>query len=217
MTQIAGLTKFDESREKVRKEIREGFFDADRNFIMDETDFRKWIADRAVDELKLVVQLSGILNECAHVLPPDLVPTLARQMADESKHYTILGGLVPESLRPYLEERIAAVPTDLAEDDHWQQMLTAAKDGNPYSALIDINIVHEGYSAAAIEELTDVPFEDVREAYREIGADEERHYESGQDLLLWLTGVGGDKGAAEVIEKAHERADGGTSMAWGWP
>ncbi len=218
ISDVASMSKFDESREQVRKEIFEGFFDEHSNFVLEEQEFRRWLADRAVDELKLVVQLSSILSASAHLLPSELIPILTRQMADESRHYTILGALVPRELQDYMSERVEALPESLARDEHWQLMLKAAREGNPYSAILDINIVHEGYSAAAIEALSNVPLEDVRAAYREIGADEERHYQSGQDLLTLLTDIGGAEAAqVQVLDNAHERAGQGTSMFWSWP
>jgi hypothetical protein len=215
------LEKFNASKDAVRWEIRQGFFNEDGSFAVSESQLRAWLADRAVDELKVVAQLAHIVAGSAHVIPAPILGQLAAQMADETRHYEILRALVPAGQRGALDAKVAGLADRLAADPHWSRLQAAASAGNPYAALLDINIVHEGYSAAAIEELAAVPFEDVRAAYAEIGADEERHHETGRDLLAWLldasqgAAFGGD--AQEVLADAHERAAVGGSMDWSWP
>ncbi|HTJ72654.1 MAG TPA: hypothetical protein VL551_34265 [Actinospica sp.] len=214
------LEQFDASKEAVRREIRQGFFDADGGLALSEPELRAWLADRAVDELKVVAQLAHIVADCAHLIPAPILGQLAAQMADEAHHYEILRALVPADQRGTLDAKVAGLADTLAADSHWSRLQAAAAAGNPYAALLDINIVHEGYSAAAIEELAGVPFEDVRAAYAQIGADEERHHETGRDLLAWLLDAsqGATFGVEEhdVLDEAHERAVGG-AMNWSWP
>lgn len=218
------LERFDASKEKVRKEIREGFFGADGKLRIDEAELRAWLADRAVDELKVVVQLSHVLSKGAHLLPPHMLVTVTEQVADEARHYEILRSLVTDDLREDIDVKVADLPNALAANEHWMSLQEAVELGNPFAALLDINIVHEGYSAAAIEELKDIPFDDIRTAYAEIGADEDKHHESGRDLLLWLTQEAESHStrvhadvAAQVVGNAHERAVEGGAMSWSWP
>lgn len=216
----AVLEKFDASKDAVRREIRQGFFDADGGFSVSEAELRAWLADRAVDELKVVAQLAHVVAASAHVIPAPILGQLAAQMADEARHFEILRALVPADQREILDTKVAKLADGLAADPHWMRLQAAAAAGNPYAALLDINIVHEGYSAAAIEELAAVPFEDVRAAYAEIGADEARHHETGRDLLVWLLdasqgAVFGDE-ANSVLADAHARAAAG-AMDWSWP
>lgn len=209
-----------------------------------EAELRDWIADRAVDELKVVFQLSAVIANSAHIIPAHILVQVAEQMSDEARHFDILRMLVPENLHEAIDAKVQELPAALASDPHWASLMSAVMQGNPYAALLDINIVHEGYSAAAIEELKEIPFDDIREAYAGIGADEEKHHETGRELLLWLTGASqnaptgaqmftdaadraGDGGALRwswpaastttVIDGAHERADGGGAMKWSWP
>jgi hypothetical protein len=164
------LEKFDASKEKVRKEIREGFFHADGSLRISEAELRAWIADRAVDELKVVLQLSRVLSESAHLIPAGMLVRVAEQMSDEARHFDILRSLVPHELQGDVDAKAADLPRVLAADAHWTALKAAVGQGNPYAALLDINIVHEGYSAAAIEELKGIPFDDIRTAYAGIGA-----------------------------------------------
>lgn len=238
------LEKFDASKEKVRREIREGFFHSDGSLRINETELRAWIAERAVDELKVVLQLSFVLSNCAHIIPSHILVRVAEQMSDEARHFDILRSLVPQDLQRAVDDKTAALPSALAADAHWTTLKGAVELGNPYAALLDINIVHEGYSAAAIEELKDIPFEDIRTAYADIGADEVKHHASGRDVLRWL--IGASEGqltaadtttcadeqtvernamswssphqtAADIVQKAHERAAEGGAMSWSWP
>lgn len=216
------LEKFDASKDAVRREIRQGFFDANGAFILSEPELRAWLADRAVDELKVVAQLAHVVAVSAHVIPAPILGQLAAQMADEAHHYEILRELVPADQRDVLAMKVAKLADVLDADAHWARLRAAAAAGNPYAALLDINIVHEGYSAAAIGELSSVPFEDVRAAYAEIGADEARHHETGRDLLVWLLDASqsaafGEGDAHDVLVDAHERAAAGGSMDWSWP
>lgn len=217
----AVLEKFDASKDAVRQEIRQGFFDTAGSFIVPEPALRAWLADRAVDELKVVAQLANIVAVSAHVIPAPILGQLAAQMADEAHHYEILRTLVPAEQLDVLDAKVARLPEILEADPHWVSLRAAAAAGNPYAALLDINIVHEGFSAAAIEELGAVPFEDVRAAYAEIGADEARHHETGRDLLVWLldasqsAAFGGD--VQGLLRDAHDRAASGGSMDWSWP
>lgn len=214
------LEKFDASKEKVRKEIREGFFGEDGELRISEAELRAWVADRAVDELKVVLQLSYVLASGAHLVPASILAKVTEQVADEARHFKILRALVTEEMQEAVDAKVAALPDTLAADEHWRELCEAVEQGNPFAALLDINIVHEGYSAAAIEELRTIPFEDIRKAYAEIGADEEKHHESGRDLLLWLTGAadeGSTDTATRVVANAHERATKGASMSWSWP
>jgi hypothetical protein len=212
------LEKFDASKEKVRKEIRESFFHSDGSLRISEAELRAWIADRAVDELKVVLQLSHVLSACAQVIPAHILVRVAEQMSDEARHFDILRSLVPQELQSDIDAKAAKLPEALATDAHWKALKAAVDRGNPYAALLDINIVHEGYSAAAIDELKDIPFDDIRVAYAGIGADEERHHESGRELLLWLIGASeGQEAAAGVIGAAHERAVEGSALSWQWP
>lgn len=55
------LEKFDASKEKVRKEIREGFFGEDGELRISEAELRAWVADRAVDELKVVLDRKSVV------------------------------------------------------------------------------------------------------------------------------------------------------------
>jgi hypothetical protein len=215
------LEKFDASKAAVRREIRQGFFDADGGFAVSEAELRAWLSDRAVDELKVVAQLAQIVAVSVHVLPSPILGQLAAQMSDEAHHYEILRALVPAGQHEALDAKVGKLTEALESDGHWSRLRDAAAAGNPYAALIDINIVHEGYSAAAIEELASVPFEDVRAAYAEIGADEARHHETGRDLLVWLldasqsTAFGSN--AHQQLADAHERAATGGAMDWSWP
>lgn len=212
------LEKFDASKEKVRREIREGFFHADGSLRISETDLRAWIADRAVDELKVVLQLSFVLSSSAHAIPARILVRVAEQMSDEARHFGILRSLVPQDLQSTVDAKAAALPGVLAADAHWTTLKESVEQGNPYAALLDINIIHEGYSAAAIEELKDIPFEDISTAYAGIGADEAKHHESGRDLLLWLIGASeGRQAAASTVADAHERAAEGSALSWQWP
>lgn len=218
------LEMFDASKKKVRKEIRQGFFGADGNLRISETALRAWIADRAVDELKVVLQLSYVLSKGAHLLPDHILSKVTEQVADEARHYEILRSLVTDDLHEVIDAKVADLPDTLAADEHWKALREAVGEGNPFAALLDINIVHEGYSAAAIEELKDIPFDDIRTAYAEIGADEDKHHKSGRDLLLWLTGAAESHesdGRADVVTQmvgnVHERAGEGGAMSWSWP
>lgn len=224
----AMLEKFDASKAAVQKEIREGFFHEDGTLRISETELRAWIADRAVDELKVVLQLSHVVSKCAQVIPAPILMRVTEQMADEARHFNILRSLVPEELHATIDAKVDELPRALAADRHWAALSAAVEQGNPYAALLDINIVHEGYSAAAIEELKEIPFEDIRTAYREIGADEDKHHESGRDLLLWLTEASEDEAPAvsvhvatdvadRVVVDAHERAVEGGALNWSWP
>lgn len=216
-TAETALEKFDESKAKVRREIRDGFFAEDGTLKVTDREVRQWIGDRAVDELKVVLQLSAILARSAHQIPSHILVKVTEQIADESRHFDALRRLVPEDLQPTIDDKVAALPGVLASDEHWMTLLAATDAGNPFSAMLDINIVHEGYSAAAIGELAQLPYDDIRSTYESIGADEEKHHESGRELLLWLTGAENDAASSDVIRHAHERADSGTSMAWSWP
>ena len=139
-------------------------------------------------------------------------------MSDESRHFDILRALVPDELHHVIDEKVAALPATLAADPHWAALLAAVDACNPFAALLDVNIVHEGYSAAAIEELVKLPFEDITLAYASIGADEEKHHESGRELLVWLAGASQlDVGAGLVVSDAHTRAADGAAMNWSWP
>jgi hypothetical protein len=211
------LGKFDESKAKVRREIRDGFFREDGTMRISDRELRQWIGERAVDELKVVLQLSTILVHAAHLIPSNILVRVSEQIADESRHFDALRKLVPDDLQSAVDEKVAELPAKLASDEHWVTLLAATDAGNPFSALLDINIVHEGYSAAAIEELVKLPYDDVRATYEAISADEERHHEAGRELLLWLTGAAHDTASSEVIASAHQRADGGASMGWSWP
>src|SRR5439155_8883702 len=129
-----------------------------------------------------------------------------------ARHFDILRGLVPPELHHTIDTKVAGLPASLAADAHWVALLDAVEQGNPYAALLDINIVHEGYSAAAIEELKEIPFADIREAYAGIGVDEEKHHESGRNLLLWLVGASQAEAAtSRVVAGAHQRAAGGAA------
>lgn len=212
------LEKFDTSKDKVRREIREGFFHPDGTLRVTESELRAWIGDRAVDELKLVLQLSAVIAKAGHLLPARILAQVTDQIADEARHFSILRGLVPVELQPQIDQKVGELPAVLAEEPGWQQLLAAVEAGNPFGALLDVNIVHEGYSAAAIEELAGVPFDDVRMAYAEIGADEERHHETGRELLVWLAGADEHVGtAAATLEQAQDRAGEGAAMSWSWP
>lgn len=214
------LAKFDASKEKVRKEIREGFFEADGELRISEAELRAWVADRAVDELKIVLQLSHVLSKGAHLLPAHILTRLTEQIADEARHHEILRSLMTEDLHEVIDAKVTGLPGALAADEHWKELRDAVDQGNPFAALIDINIVHDGYSAAAIEELKDIPFDDIRTAYAEIGVDEEKHHQSGRDLLLWLTGAVQSYQTditTKVVGNAHERAVDGGAMSWSWP
>jgi len=223
MTTLDGvLERFDASKEKVRREIREGFFNPDGTLAVTETELRTWIGDRAVDELRVVFELSAVLARSAHLIPPHILTQVTEQASDEARHYQILRDLVPDELQREIDAKVARLPEDLAADEHWSSLMTAVRQGNPFAALLDINIVHEGYSAAAIEELNGIPFADIREAYAGIGADEEKHHESGRELLEWLARAAEDHGPAaemtsSVVENAHERAVPGGAMSWSWP
>lgn len=212
------LEKFDASKARVRQEIREGFFDEDGTLSISEKDLRLWIADRAVDELKVVLQLAAIVVKGGHLIPPRILRQVTEQMSDEARHFDILSGLVPPEFGATVEAKVAALPGALAADPDWAGLLTAVESGNPFAALLDINIVHEGYSAAAIEELKEIPFDDIREAYTAIGVDEARHHESGRELLLWL-GNAAEVGDSDMpfVASAHERAVEGGAMSWSWP
>jgi hypothetical protein len=240
----AVLDRFDASKAKVRREIREGFFDEAGGLRISEADLRAWIADRAVDELRVVFQLSAILAESANLIPAHILVRLTEQLADESRHFDVLRRVAGEDMTATVDAKVAALPDALASDPHWTSLMAAVRDGNPYAALLDINIVHEGYSAAAIEELANIPYSDVRDAYASIGADEEKHHESGRELLSWLAGasqldsgllgIAADRAggsamswswpaatesdtAGDVIGRAHERAGNGNAMSWSWP
>lgn len=214
----AALERFDASKTQVRKEIREGFFDENGVLATSEKDLRLWIADRAVDELKVVQQLATVVAKSAHLLPPHILEQVTEQMSDEARHFDILRALVPPELHETIDAKVAALPAALAADPHWASLLAEVESGNPFAALLDINIVHEGYSAAAIEELKEIPFDDVREAYASIGADEEKHHESGRELLLWLTDAAQVNDADQrVVASAYERAVEGGAMSWQWP
>src|SRR4051812_19972973 len=103
----AVLDRFDASKEKVRQEIREGFFHTDGTLRINEGELRAWIAERAVDELKLVVQLSTIVARAGHLIPPAILAQVTEQIADEARHYEILGGLVPRDLQHLITDRVA--------------------------------------------------------------------------------------------------------------
>ncbi|GGK34727.1 hypothetical protein GCM10010124_29210 [Pilimelia terevasa] len=211
------LERFDASKAKVRKEIREGFFHPDGSLAISETELRSWIGDRAVDELKVVLQLSAVLARGAHLIPAHILAQVTEQVSDEARHFDILRALVPADMQADIDAKVAQLPEVLASDAHWASLMAAVDEGNPFAALLDINIVHEGYSAAAIEELADIPFGDIREAYAGIGADEEKHHESGRELLEWLARASAGGAAADsVVAGAHERASGG-AMSWSWP
>jgi hypothetical protein len=220
----AVLDRFDASKQKVRQEIREGFFHANGTLRITETEVRTWIAERAVDELQLVVQLSTVIARAGHLIPAAILAQITDQISDEARHYDILSGLVPTELQSVITSRVVQLPASLAANDHWASLLDAVDNGNPYAALVDINIVHEGYSVAAIEELAAIPFDDIRLAYAAIGADEEKHHASGRELLEWLSAADSSTGgpvAASVtdaiVASAHTRARGGRSMSWSWP
>ncbi|GAA2522577.1 hypothetical protein [Pilimelia columellifera] len=216
-TLAAVLEKFDASKAKVRKEIREGFFNTDGSLAITEDELRAWIADRAVDELKVVMQLSAVLTKAAHHLPARMLVQVTEQVSDEARHFDILRGLVPAHLQAMVDAKVAELPAKLAQDTSWASLMVSVEAGNPFAALLDINIVHEGYSAAAIEELADIPFDDIRQAYAGIGADEEKHHESGRELLEWLARAStADQLTHQVVAGAHERAGGG-AMSWSWP
>ncbi|MGH3322279.1 MAG: ferritin-like domain-containing protein [Nocardioidaceae bacterium] len=212
------LEKFDASKAKVRKEIRDGFFDEDGSLSVSENDLRLWIADRAVDELKVVLQLATVVAKSAHLIPPHILVQVTEQMSDEARHFDILRALVPRELHGTIDAKVAALPTALDADPHWASLVVAVEDGDPFAALLDVNIVHEGYSAAAIEELKTIPFDDIREAYAGIGTDEEKHHESGRELLLWLGNAAqGSRADQRVATSAHERTEEGGAMSWQWP
>jgi hypothetical protein len=221
----AVLDRFDASKESVRQEIRAGFFHADGSLRISETEVRTWIAARAVDELKLVLQLSTVIARAGHLIPAFILAQITEQISDEARHYDILSGLVPSELRPVIAGLVAELPASLAANAHWASLLDGVDSGNPYAALVDINIVHEGYSAAAIEELAAIPFDDIRLAYAAIGADEEKHHASGRELLEWLNSAAetGTNRPVEgsvtdaIVARAHTRARGGRSMSWSWP
>lgn len=210
------LEKFDASKAKVRKEIREGFFNTDGTLSISETELRTWIADRAVDELRVVFELSSVIAKSAHVIPGHILVQVTEQMSDEARHFEILRALVPAELHETIDAKVKALPGQLATDSHWLSLMAAASDGNPFAALLDINIVHEGYSAAAIEELSNIPFDDIRDAYAGIGADEEKHHESGRELLTWFIGASEDADS-DLLRNAHRRASEGGAMSWSWP
>jgi hypothetical protein len=217
-TLAAVLTRFDESKAKVRKEIREGMFHDDGTLRLSEAELRAWIADRAVDELKVVLQLSTVIARAGHLIPGHILVQVTEQVSDEARHFDILRALVPDDMHQAIDEKVAALPAALAADKHWAGLLAAVDAGNPFAALLDVNIVHEGYSAAAIEELVKLPFEDITLAYASIGADEEKHHESGRDLLVWLAGASQlDAGTGQVVTDAYTRATGGAAMSWSWP
>lgn len=216
------LERFDASKEKVRQEIREEFFKPDGTLAVTEMELRAWIADRAVDELRVVLELAQVLAHSAHLIPASILTQITEQAADEVRHYCILRDLVPAELHPYIDGKVAVLPADLAANEHWSALLAAVRDGNPFAALLDINIVHEGYSVAAIEELSGIPFADIREAYARIGADEEKHHESGREMLEWLVRGAETHGpignvTSAVVATAHERAVPGGALSWSWP
>lgn len=117
------LEKFDASKEKVRKEIREGFFNQNGSLRISEAELRAWIADRAVDELKLVLQLSHVLSASAHIIPAHILVRVAEQMSDEARHFDILRSLVPQELQSEIDAKAAALPEVLAADAHWKAPL----------------------------------------------------------------------------------------------
>jgi hypothetical protein len=211
----AVLDRFDASKAKVRKEIRDGFFDAAGELRISETELRSWIADRAVDELRVVFQLSAIIAESAHLIPAHILVQITEQLSDESRHFDVLRTVAGADTAATVDAKVAALPAALTADAHWTNLMTAVRDGNPYAALLDINIVHEGYSAAAIEELANIPYADIRDAYASIGADEEKHHESGRELLGWLAGASQLDGG--LLGIATDRAAGGSAMSWSWP
>lgn len=212
------LERFDASKAKVRKEIREGFFHSDGSLRISEADVRTWIADRAVDELKVVFQLCAVLAKSAHLIPAHLLVQVTEQLSDEARHFDILRSLVPAELHSTIDAKVAALPAMLAAEEHWSSLMAAVEVGNPFAALLDINVVHEGYSAAAIEELTNIPFEDIQEAYSAIGADEEKHHESGRELLEWLARASESSGeTGSLLDSVTDRAVDGAAMSWSWP
>lgn len=205
------LDRFDAAKAEVKAEIRQGFFNEDGSLKLTDQELWCWIGDRAVDELRVVSQLSSIVARSAGLLPANVIGQIAEQMADEAKHYEILRAIVPEEFQGRIDQAVAELPSVVEADAHWQLLVAAAEAGDPFRALLDINIVHEGFSAAAIEELLDVPVPAVREAYRIIGADEEKHHEMGRDLIETLAaGV-----PPAMLHDVTERAGG--SMQWSWP
>src|SRR2546429_9051524 len=153
----AVLTRFDESKARVRKEIREGMFHDDGTLRISEAQLRTWIADRAVDELKVVLQLSTVIARAGHLIPGHILVQVTEQVSDEARHFDILRALVPEELHQVIEEKVAALPAVLVADPHWGRVLAAAGRGHPVAGLLGVNIVVEGVSAAGVEELGTVP------------------------------------------------------------
>src|SRR2546423_12230684 len=158
------LEKFDTSKDKVRREIREGFFHPDGSLRVAENELRAWIGDRAVDELKLVLQLSAVVAKAGQLLPAHILAQVTDQIADEARHFAILRGLVPAEAQSQIDQKVHELPSVLADDIGWRPHLTAIEVGYPFAAPLDGNIVHAGYSAAASEEVAGVPFAVIRPA-----------------------------------------------------
>jgi hypothetical protein len=211
------LAEFDRTKEKVKAEIRHGFFNDHGALRLTETEVYRWISDRAVDEYRLVYQLSYFVQRAGHCFPPRILNGIVDQLRDEAEHYLMLSDLLPEEIRRELESRMSTFDAAMAADAHWTEMREQIDQGDAYDALLEINIVHEGFSAAAIEVLTDLPMPAIAMAYRKIGEDEQRHHEEGRDLLDWL--VANSSAGSRQLERtrtAHLRAEGG-AMAWSWP
>jgi hypothetical protein len=211
------FARFDASKARVRREIREGFFDAEGRLRMSEEEVFHWVGERALDELKIVLELSYILSRAGHQLAIGHVGDIAEQIRDESTHYRILHDILPPDVQRQISVRAESMRDDLERDGEWLRLRAMIDSGDAYAALLDINVVHEGYSAAAIEVLAALPIASVRQAYETIGEDEARHHANGRGLYAWLLAREGR--GAEIpaqLSAAHERV-GRASMAWSWP
>jgi len=234
------LARFDAAKESVRSEIREFLFNSDGSLKISDDELWSWIAARAVDEMKLVAQLSQLIGLGAHLMPPRLIAELLEQVGDETRHYEQLRQIIPLAHVPELDEAVMRIPRDLAADKHWQLMVGSARKGDPFTALIDINIVHEGFSAAAIEELQSIPNPTISAVYVQIGADEDRHHQAGRRMLEELLRLSGSvvgspdasgtqdvphvrwsqlqgESILSVTEGAHKRQRGRSTSQWSWP
>src|SRR2546429_605662 len=88
----------------------------------------------------------GPIFRAGHLIPGHILVQVTEQVSDEARHFDILRALVPEELHQVIEEKVAALPAVLVADPHWAGLLAALDAGNPFAALLDVNIVHEGYS-----------------------------------------------------------------------
>ena len=207
------LERFDVSKATVASEIRDGFFRPDGSLRMTEREILAWVSDRAIDEYKVASQLAYVLHSDGHRMPIKFTQKLAEQIADELRHLQILRGVLPEDLQASVDRRILEFPDLLSKDEHWQQMRDLLDRGDFHLVLLEINIVHEGYSAAAIDVLRTLPIPSIANAYDEIGRDEAKHHRDGREFLEWLLEQGGKVGT--ITERVS--SDGGGSMAWSWP